>query len=90
MRVYDILRLNESLLHALEVMDINVTDLKHLPLYSDYLAMMAAGEKVIYIEEVLAERYNLCVRAVRYIIKRMKREVELPEGSSGAQNPQCP
>ena len=47
-------------------------DVQYIELYNDYNRLLDEGEKVSYIVAVLAERYNVCVRKVYTLIKRLQ------------------
>lgn len=77
MTTFQLLKANESLLKVLHENRINVGDVMHLQVYTDYERMKAEGHKVSYIAVHLADKYGISDRGVYKIIQRFNREVAI-------------
>lgn len=73
MTTYEILKVNESVLRALNQNKIDAKYVEHLSLYDDYSRLKLEGHKVTYIIRHLADEYELNERSVFRIIKRMSK-----------------
>ena len=62
-------------LQMLHKCGIRPEDEKYIPLYREYVKMLERGEKVTYIQDVLAKKYNICPRTVYDIYSRLNESV---------------
>ncbi len=76
MTTYQLLRANESLLRIITDNKINITDVTHLEIYTQFEKMKEAGHKVGYIAIHLADKHGMTDRAIYKIIKRLKKKIE--------------
>lgn len=72
MKVIEILNFNRELLTRLLESGIRLEDVRYVNLYTDYFHLLRAGEKMTYIEAILAERYGISERKVYGLIKRFQ------------------
>lgn len=77
MTAIELLKVNETTLHVMLANGITPSDVRYIPLFETYQQMAAAGDKRTYIKAVLAERYGIKLRAVDYILRRMRRMVKI-------------
>lgn len=75
MTTYQLLRANESLLQLISDNKINITDVTHLGIYSEYQRMKEEGHKVSYITIYLADKYGMTDRGVYKVINRLNKKV---------------
>ena len=71
MTIYDLLTDNLAILRRFHRNGVATESIRFLPLYEEWLAMVANGEKKQYIEEVLAEKYRYTPRYIRMVVKFM-------------------
>ena len=77
MTVFDVLRLNRSLLTVLAANGITAKDVEHTGVYEDFQKMKAEGEKISYIVAVLTDRYDIGERTIWRIVKRLDQPLEV-------------
>lgn len=75
MTQYDLLKINRSLLLAMEANGINMKDVLMVPMVEEAEQMEKQGEKKKYIIEKLSEKYKISARSVYYIIDRLHRPI---------------
>ena len=64
-------------LQMLQKCGIKPDDEKYIPLYREYAKMLECGEKVTYIQDVLAWKYGICPRTVYDIYSRLNESVSV-------------
>lgn len=72
---YELLKLNQNVLHTMLLNKISPTDVSKLKIYETYKEMVAKNIKVTYIVTHLADLYGLKERAIYTIIKRFESEL---------------
>lgn len=77
MTTYQLLRANESLLRLISENKVNITDVAHLDIYTEYLRMKEEGHKVSYIAIHLADKYGMTDRGVYKVIRRLNKKVSI-------------
>lgn len=77
MTVFEILNFNKELLNRLTEIGYKPEDCKYIDLYSDYERMRRNGDKVTYIVNVLADKYDVSERKVYGAIKRFGKDCTL-------------
>ena len=77
MTVFEILNFNKELLNRLTEIGYKPEDCKYIDLYSDYERMRRNGDKVTYIVNVLADKYDVSERKVYGVIKRFGNDCTL-------------
>lgn len=76
MKGNELLELMESALILMANNGLNVTDVYMLMPYNDYRELMAAGNKKMYVEAVMKERYNMGRASVLSMVAKMEREIK--------------
>lgn len=70
MKVIELLKYNKELLERLKNAGIRMEDCQYVELYSDFENMRKTDhQKVTYIVEKMAEKYNISVRKVYQLIR---------------------
>lgn len=77
MTTYQLLRANESLLRLIAENKINIIDVTHLEIYSQFEQMKEEGHKVGYITVYLADKYGMTERGIYKVVKRLGSKVKL-------------
>lgn len=75
MKVYQLLALSRPTLEALLEAGVNLKDTQHLDMYAEYEEMVLKGEKKMYIEAVLCEKYTLKRAKFYNIIKSFQTDI---------------
>ncbi|MFR9651401.1 MAG: hypothetical protein SNG35_05200 [Rikenellaceae bacterium] len=75
MKVYELLSFNKELLLKIHIAGLKVDDYKYVDLYSDYLQLKGAAEKVTYIVQHLSDKYDISERQVYSIVHRMQQDI---------------
>lgn len=75
MTIYDLLKDNLATLRRFHRNGVAVDSIRFLPIYEDWLALLAEGNKKQYIEQVLAEKHGYSPRYIRLIVKFMQDNV---------------
>lgn len=77
MKVYEILKANESLLRTLVLSKVRVNDIEWLEMYSDYKRLIKEGHKKTYIVSYLEEQYGCPVPTIYRVVKRLDRGLKV-------------
>lgn len=77
MTTYQLLRANESLLRLIADNKININDVAHLEIFTQFVKMKEEGHKVGYITIYLADKYGMSDRGIYKIIKRLNKIVSV-------------
>lgn len=77
MILIELIKISRDILKTLSDFDIKTDDVKYVDLYCDYEKMVNRGEKVTYIVELLAQRYDVSTAKVYRIIRKFKRAVKV-------------
>lgn len=72
MTIYDLLKDNLATLRRFHRNGVAVDSIRFLPIYEDWLALQAEGNKKQYIEQVLAKKHGYSPRYIRLIVKFMQ------------------
>lgn len=75
MTIYQILSLARPAFDVLLSQGMNLKDIQYLDLYDDYQKMLYSGEKKVYIEAVLCEKYGIKRTKYYQVIKAFKMQV---------------
>lgn len=77
MNAYELLKTNQSVLEHMLQMAIEVSDIKYLNLYKEYLRLSGEGHKKTYIVQYLSDEYGISDRSVYRVIERFSAKVEV-------------
>lgn len=77
MTVYELMRMNESLLKVIAMNDVLADDVQHLAMYEEYVRMKEEGHKLMYIVAFLQDEYGVSESTAYRVIKRMSKGVKM-------------
>lgn len=66
---YEALNFNKGIIEGLARLDVKPADYRYIDLYGDYLALRAEDNKMLYIANVLGEKYNVSERKFYRLVK---------------------
>lgn len=75
MTIYDLLKDNLAILRRFHRNGVATDTIRFIPIYEEWSAMVAQGDKKQYVEEVIAEKYGYTPRYIRMIVKFMQDNV---------------
>ena len=75
MTIYDLLKDNVAILRRFHKNGVAVDSIRFLPIYEDWMQLLATGQKKQYIEQVLADKYGYTARYIRMVVKFMAEQV---------------
>lgn len=70
MTLYDALTISSQTLSALWKLGYKAGDERYVPMFRDYLEMIARGDKITYAVAILANKYRISERTVYNVVKR--------------------
>ena len=76
MKIHELIADNLPLLRRLHRNGISDNYIHYLPIYHDYKRLVAEGNKVRWVAQVVGEKYGYKERMVRLIVKMMEEEVQ--------------
>ena len=76
MKIHELIADNLPLLRRMHRNGISDHYIHYLPIYHDYKRLVAEGNKVRWVAEVVGEKYGYKERMVRLIVKLMEEEVK--------------
>ncbi|WP_291584069.1 hypothetical protein [Bacteroides sp.] len=77
MKAYELLYINKSVLEAMISASIDVSDLKYLDLYKEYIRLKGEGHKKTYIMQYLSDEYGVTDRTIYRIIDKFSTEIDV-------------
>lgn len=77
MKVVEILKLSQNLLNLLQNACIKIEHVRYIGLYDEYVGFIKKGFKKSWAVSFLAEKYEISVRQVYYILKRFAEDCNL-------------
>lgn len=75
MTIYQLIHDNLPILRKMHRNGVSGNYIHYLPLYEDYKRLVAEGNKVRWVAQVVAEKYGYKERMVRLIVKMMDEDV---------------
>lgn len=72
MTMYEVLKLNQGLFEFMVANDFQLTDVRYVRMYGEYLRMRDEGHKLVYIVAFLQEEYNVSESTVYRVLRRFK------------------
>lgn len=76
MKAYELLYANKTALEIMASVSIDVSDVKYLKMYKEYLRLIDEGHKKTYIVQYLSDEYGLGEATIYRIIIRLSADVE--------------
>ena len=77
MKAFELLKVNESLLKAMDNMSLSINDVKYINMLREYETMMSEGLKKTYIVQMLADKYEIAERTLYRVIDKLMQEVKI-------------
>lgn len=75
MKAYELLKVNESLLKAMDGASLAIGDIKYVNMVYEFEQMIAKGDKKTYIVQTLAEKYEIAERTLYRVIERLMQDI---------------
>lgn len=72
MTMYEVMKLNQGLFEFMVANDVQLTDVRYVQMYGEYLRMRDEGHKLVYIVAFLQEEYNVSESTVYRVLRRFK------------------
>ena len=77
MNAYELLKCNKNLIRVMLDNNISLDDSQHIEMYKEYIKMKREGEKVAYIADILAIKYQMTARNVFRIVHKLEKELNI-------------
>ena len=77
MKAYELLYANRTALEMMSEMSVEVSDIKYLEMYKEYLRLIKEGHKKTYVMQYLSDEYGVAERPTYRIIDRLSTEVNM-------------
>jgi hypothetical protein len=77
MKAFELLKVNESLLKAMDDLSLSINDVKYIKMLREYEDMMTEGLKKTYIVQTLADKYEIAERTLYRVIDKLMQEVKI-------------
>lgn len=77
MKAFELLKVNESLLKAMDGLSLSINDVKYIGMFQEYERMMSEGLKKTYIVQTLADKYDIAERTLYRVIDKMMQDVKI-------------
>lgn len=74
MSIFELLFLNRDYLFCLKSLGIKIEDSNFLDLFIEYVKMKRDNQKITYIVAFLADKYQISIRKVYQIIRKMQQD----------------
>lgn len=75
MKAYELFKINESLLKAMDGLALAIGDVKYVALVEDFVRMTNEGYKKTYVVQVLTDKYDVAERTVYRVVDKMLADV---------------
>lgn len=76
MKAYELLYANKTALEIMASVSVDVSDVKYLKMYKEYLRLIYEGHKKTYIVQYLSDEYGIGEATIYRIISRLSADVE--------------
>lgn len=77
MTVYDLIRVYEGPMNVLNDANVNLTDVRYVDLYKEFLRMKGEGHKLTYIVAFLMDEYSVGQATVYRVIDKFGKPVKV-------------
>lgn len=77
MTVYELIAANQGMLRLMSDASIDVSDLKYIDMYKEYVRLIEEGHKKTYIIQYLSEEYNVGQATLYRIINRFSSQIHI-------------
>lgn len=76
MKAFELLTINQGILQLMKDASLDISDIKYLPMYQDYVRLVKEGHKKTYIVQYLSDEYEISCRNVYRVIEKFSAEVK--------------
>lgn len=77
MKVFELLEFNRESIKIMRKSGVRLNDINYISLYMEYMQMVNKGEKVTYAVARMAEKYDISVRQVYVLVKRLGNDCKM-------------
>lgn len=77
MTTYELLKIHENLIMTMRRQTVEISDVRYLEMYREYLRMVQEGHKKTYIIAFLSDEYNIGQRTLYRVIDKLSAEVPI-------------
>lgn len=77
MTVYDLIKVYEGPMNVLNEANVNLTDVRYIELYQEFLRMKSEGHKLTYIVAFLMDEYSVGQATVYRVIDKFGKPVKV-------------
>lgn len=77
MKAFELLKVNESLLKAMDKVSLSISDVKYIDMLKEFEKMKQEGCKKTYIVQVLSDKYEIAERTFYRVIDKLTQDVAL-------------
>lgn len=77
MTTYELLKINERLIMTMQQQTVELSDVRYLDMYKEYLRMVHEGHKKTYIIAFLSDEYRIGQRTLYRVIEKLSAEVPI-------------
>ena len=77
MRVFDLIMVYEGPINVLNDANVNLSDVRYIKLFNEYLRMKKEGHKLTYIVAFLVDEYSVGQATVYRIIEKFSKPVKV-------------
>ena len=74
---FSLLKINLNQLEKMSKCDLSVDDIRHIPMYEEYLSLLRSGVPKDRIYQYFRKKYHVSESTVKRIVKRLSEEVML-------------
>lgn len=77
MTVYDLIKVYEGPMNVLNEYNVNLSDVKYIELYREYLRMKSEGHKLTYIVAFIMDEYEVGQATVYRVIEKFGKSLKM-------------
>lgn len=77
MKAYELLSANKIALEIMASVSVDVSDVKYLEMYKEYIRLISEGHKKTYIMQYLSDEYGVTERSIYRIVDKLSTEIEI-------------
>lgn len=77
MKAFELLTINQGILQMMKDASLDISDVKYLPMYREYMRMMQEGHKKTYIVQYLSDEYDISCRNAYRVIEKFSSDVDM-------------
>lgn len=78
MKAFELLTINQGILQLMKNAALDISDIKYLPMYNEYVRLAKEGHKKTYIVQYLSDEYEISCRNVYRVIEKFSADIGMP------------